>query len=726
MENRRPYSYFLDEVRDGFFIPGMMKRVWAVCLDDCATIESFVREKLGGEVYASFGTMIGAVRGCGFIPWDDDLDLCIIRDVYDRLKKISDEDGLPGDYKIHDYEMDGGDNEARKLHDRRTRIVESARWGESHGYPFDNNIDLFLLDYIPENEDKKKEFMDVATMYAYLKTISQEKGRRDQGEAIDETISIDKKKFDECKKTVEGLSGVYIGRYSEKPEYMRYMLACDEYCARQSESESDEMICVPLYLRYGTQRYPKRYFDSVIEVEFEQRKLRMSVAYDEMLRRAYGDYMRPVHIFSGHEYPCFEEYERDLKDIFGLELFKYHIDPEKISSDLSDRPGRQLGEKWSVAFLPYKSEYWNSLHSVWEELTGRDDVDVSVIPIPYFYRGFEGEIIGDDIQLELTGYPDEVDLIRFDELDISDWHPDVIVFQFPYDEYCDTMDVLPFFHASNLVHYTDHLVFIPPFTLREIVPEDERAKKMIRRYLRTPGMIYADRIFVQSEMMRDVWTELIGEFISEELSGEVIDNSSKIIGTGSPIFDQYEKKDTERKKKILIHLSGSRIYCKGEEILKKFEEVISFLSGYKDRIDFGILCDRYADSILGDSEPELLKKYEMLISSVAEYGGTIYRSEDEDVAVREADAFYGDGCVAMNRCRILLKPVMMEELGCPLIADDKYEKKTWNPEMTVETEGEWCLENFIEEVLRYEPDPSFGKSGSGHRIIMEIESLKEV
>lgn len=74
-------SYFEDEVREGFYIPGMIKRAWAVQLDMLEVIAK-ICDKHKIKWYAEGGTLLGAVRHRGFIPWDDDIDICMMRDDY--------------------------------------------------------------------------------------------------------------------------------------------------------------------------------------------------------------------------------------------------------------------------------------------------------------------------------------------------------------------------------------------------------------------------------------------------------------------------------------------------------------------------------------------------------------------------------------------------------------------------------------------------------------------
>lgn len=76
-----------DEVIDGYLVPASMKKVWAVQLDLLKQFMS-VCEKYGLRYFLSDGNLLGAVRHKGYIPWDDDIDVCMPRPDYNKLMRL--------------------------------------------------------------------------------------------------------------------------------------------------------------------------------------------------------------------------------------------------------------------------------------------------------------------------------------------------------------------------------------------------------------------------------------------------------------------------------------------------------------------------------------------------------------------------------------------------------------------------------------------------------------
>ncbi len=102
--------------------------------------------------FLNWGSLLGAVRHQGFIPWDDDMDFGMLREDYEKFRRIAPEK-LGSDFCFQDWSNE--ENYALpfgKLRKRNTVFVEAkcARFPENGIY-----IDIFPLDYAPEGKEEQ-------------------------------------------------------------------------------------------------------------------------------------------------------------------------------------------------------------------------------------------------------------------------------------------------------------------------------------------------------------------------------------------------------------------------------------------------------------------------------------------------------------------------------------------------------------------------------------------
>ena len=149
-------DFFRDEVRNGFFIPTVIKQAWAAQLQVLDVIDTICR-KHGITYFADWGTILGTVRHGGYVPWDDDLDICMKREDYVRFKEVARTE-LPEHFCIHDYEHkeDHWEFLARVVnHEHICYDLDHLK--EFHNFPYLTAIDIFVLDYLYKDEQKEKQ-----------------------------------------------------------------------------------------------------------------------------------------------------------------------------------------------------------------------------------------------------------------------------------------------------------------------------------------------------------------------------------------------------------------------------------------------------------------------------------------------------------------------------------------------------------------------------------------
>lgn len=161
-----PEGFFDGETRCGYYISPEMKKVWAVELD---LLSEFIRvcKKNSLRFFADGGTMLGAVRHSGMIPWDDDIDLTMPRHDYEILCKIASKEFVqPYFWQTEETDPTSRRGHAQLRNMLTTGILENER---NNGLCFNQGIfiDIFPLDSIPDDLNQRKEFLEKLTKIKY-------------------------------------------------------------------------------------------------------------------------------------------------------------------------------------------------------------------------------------------------------------------------------------------------------------------------------------------------------------------------------------------------------------------------------------------------------------------------------------------------------------------------------------------------------------------------------
>ena len=148
-------SFFEEEKRCDYLITQKAKKVWAVELD---LLNELIRvcKKYDIKVTLFAGTLLGAIRHKGIIPWDDDIDVCLTREEYDKLCKVA-----PIEFR-QPYFFQNNESDPQYLFGY-SRLRNSLTTGYIVGYdsPNYNNgiyIDVFVMDgYVDKDSLLKKQ-----------------------------------------------------------------------------------------------------------------------------------------------------------------------------------------------------------------------------------------------------------------------------------------------------------------------------------------------------------------------------------------------------------------------------------------------------------------------------------------------------------------------------------------------------------------------------------------
>lgn len=236
------------------YLLGILRKVDAFCR------ENGIRYSLG------YGSLIGAIRHGGFIPWDDDIDILMPRADYDRFVAGFKPDG--------DYRLMQGQEIANHLHavvtDMRTRVSFPEGSSDAFFYGGGLWVDIFPLDNVTSLNCYRKMRRKIFRLRRAQ--LIAEVGWTPHNRLIDKIM----------RGLLRPVLKPFSGRFTRKLDATM----------RKHQHESTPLVS-SLSVWYWRQKpLPREYFENYTEVEFEGIKCQAISNYDEYLRGLYGDYMQ--------------------------------------------------------------------------------------------------------------------------------------------------------------------------------------------------------------------------------------------------------------------------------------------------------------------------------------------------------------------------------------------------------------------------------------------------
>lgn len=313
MRYQCPEGFLKEEIREDYLVTEERKKVWVISIGILEAIKR-ICDKHSLTYYAIGGTAIGAVRHKGFIPWDDDIDVALKREDYDKFIKYASEE-LDYPFFLQTSLTDRyfyGKNFARVRNSLTTGIALND------GYLKCNNgifVDVMPLDGY---EDSFK-----CNMFCCLEKIRTTlawneyhyKSMKEHG-----TLS----RHNAVLRSIGKLAAPLLLRDGVINCYSKHEEACREFSKQNYEKIGWQYSHLQFGRDYKKWTFPKEIFDGIVELPFEYTSVPLPAGYKMMLHHQFGDYMKLPPIEERGKWHEFEQNpDVDYKTYCSL---KYGVD----------------------------------------------------------------------------------------------------------------------------------------------------------------------------------------------------------------------------------------------------------------------------------------------------------------------------------------------------------------------------------------------------------------
>ena len=269
-----------EETRNGFVVTEQRKKIWKCELDIFQRLLE-VCKKYDLNCWLDSGSLLGAVRHHGFIPWDDDIDIVMMRDDYDKLMEIG-----PQEFsRPFFFQSAYTDKSYFRGHVQIRNSDTTAILPYTYDREFNQGIfiDVFPLDGLPEDIKEQKELEE----QSFRKLCIMQSYHHIDMLGIKQLLSS----IVNCLKANNEI---------DKVGFINYYKAYEDMFRKQPVKES---LYVTKLSAFKT-KYSginKHFFDETIWMDFENIKVPVPKEYDSYLRMMYGDnYMTPLQAMSLH------------------------------------------------------------------------------------------------------------------------------------------------------------------------------------------------------------------------------------------------------------------------------------------------------------------------------------------------------------------------------------------------------------------------------------------
>ena len=732
-------SYLEDEIRDGFYIPSMTKRTWAMELTVLDLIDS-ICSKHNITYFADWGTYLGAIRHKGFVPWDDDLDICMHRNEFNKFLAVAKEE-LPEGYSVMSFH--NNDYSWKFIYNivPNDHMCFTPEYLKSHySFPYIVAIDIFIIDNISDDD------------------------------------SIEQSRNEQVKRLLNEADKISLSEQTESVKFNKMRALYDEaekLLQLENEHDTERVVQKVPWGVYHNRTYDKSDFINAVRVPFEMTSVPVPLCFNKILSSKYGNFMNIVFGGGGHNYPYYIGQKKALKEDFdypmtykfsesdllsnekdysaslkviAAEMKEYLADSVEIIHEIllnkdsglsyediitylselqnnivsfgtltesikgadcntvkfleqyleviykvakyvqkfnenkyaecdeevkdtfasiSEAIDSEIVNRRSVLFLPVKAKHFSSMRMAYEMETATPDTDVYVMPLPYYYKEYDGSF-KDEMHIDTEEFiKANIPVTDYSRFDLSLLCPEKIYINSAYDEYNMAVSVDTRFYARNVKKYTEKLIYTPYFKLMEFDRANYPCWYNMQYYCTVPGVVMADKVYVQSENTRKVYIDKLNEWVGDEKYTEIWEQKIDVYEESCEEHSEDELRDAGSKNTIVWFVSAGSLAELGDKYIEKAYRNLDVFALSKDKLKVLLISEPFLDEMIKTYSDELYKKWTGFIDEFnrSGIGEVVSQVEEKSVeALLKANAYYGDPSYMCKDFILMKKPVMLQNV----------------------------------------------------------------
>ena len=313
-------KFFEGEERDGFYVESEMKHAWAAEMEVLMEIDRICR-KYDIQYFADSGTLLGAVRHNGYIPWDDDIDIAMRRSDYMKFINVAHKELEAPLYCADIYHWDEWNEPFARVVNGRGGVNLDARHLEKyHGCPYLVGVDIFILDNFPATEAEYEASLSLFEWILSIRKLYNDKKNAQlenvEGSTVKAEVKLEEdEELEEQLVKLEEYCNITIDR--KKNIENQLLKAIDGLFAMYRDDESDEIANMSFVKKgnFHSAGRKKEWYKESILLPFENIMIPVPNQFYKALERTYGPkYLEPVKTWHYHKYPFYKKERETLRE----------------------------------------------------------------------------------------------------------------------------------------------------------------------------------------------------------------------------------------------------------------------------------------------------------------------------------------------------------------------------------------------------------------------------